>query len=44
MMSEGTVTSGGVVSVTRTAKVALPTLPWLSVAVQVTVVSPTGKV
>src|SRR6476620_9225291 len=42
-MSEGTVTAGGVVSVTRTAKVALPTLPWLSAAVQVTVVSPTGK-
>ena len=41
--SAGTVTEGGVVSPTVTWKEALPLLPLLSVAVQVTVVGPSGK-
>jgi hypothetical protein len=40
----GTVTAGGVVSVTVTVKEAAPVLPEASVAVQVTVVAPSGNV
>jgi hypothetical protein len=40
----GTVTTGPVVSVTVTVKEAAPLLPVVSVAVQVTVVGPSGKV
>ena len=45
-MSAGTVTTGGVVStsVTVILKVSVPVLPCASVALQVTVVGPTGKV
>src|SRR5579864_6353924 len=42
-MSDGSVRSGGVVSRTRTVKVAVPTFPPTSVAVHVTVVEPSGK-
>ena len=44
MRGAGTVTSGGVVSTTVTLKEAWPVLPAASVAEQVTVVSPKGKV
>jgi hypothetical protein len=44
VMSAGTVTTGGVVSCTVTLKLALPVLLWVSVAVQLTVVVPIGKV
>src|SRR6266850_2144422 len=40
----GTVTTGPVVSVTVTVKVLVPAFAWLSVAVHVTVVAPTGNV
>ena len=40
----GTVTTGPVVSVTVTMKVAAPLLPFVSVAVQLTVVGPSGNV
>src|SRR2546425_384766 len=40
----GTVTTGPVVSVTVTVKVLVPTLAWLSVAAQVTVVAPNANV
>jgi hypothetical protein len=40
----GTVTTGPVVSVTVTVKEAAPLLPVVSVAVQVTVVGPSGTV
>src|ERR671922_210645 len=43
-LSGGTTIRGGVVSTTVTSKLAEPVLPWESVAVQVTVVVPTGKV
>src|SRR5206468_12549906 len=43
-MSSGTVTTGAVVSTTVTVKVADPVLSLLSVAEQVTVVTPSGKV
>jgi hypothetical protein len=43
-MSFGGVTTGGVVSCTSTVVVAEPTLPELSLAVQVTVVVPSGNV
>ncbi len=44
VMSPGTVTTGSVVSTTRTWKVAEPVLPAASVALQVTSVSPSRKV
>ena len=44
VISAGTVTTGAVVSTTVTVKVADPVLPALSVAEQVTVVGPSGKV
>ena len=44
VMLLGACTTGGVVSWTSTVVVALPVLPWLSVAVQVTVVEPSGNV
>ena len=46
VMSLGTLTTGGVVSLIETVTVneALPVLPCASVALQVTVVVPTGKV
>src|SRR5205823_290985 len=40
----GTVTTGPVVSVTVTVNDAAPLLPFVSVAVQLTVVAPSGKV
>ena len=43
-MFAGTVTTGSVVSRTVTVKVADPVLPAVSVAEQVTVVGPSGKV
>jgi hypothetical protein len=43
MMFAGHVTVGGVRSLTVTVKVHVPVLPDASVAVQVTVVVPTGK-
>jgi hypothetical protein len=45
-MSAGSVSTGGVVSVTVTVTVndPEPVFPWLSVAVQLTVVVPLGKV
>ena len=42
--SAGGVTTGAVVSVTVTVKVAVPVLPCASVAEHVTVVTPTGNV
>src|SRR5712691_1165170 len=44
MMSAGTVSAGGVVSMTRTVKDATPVLPWASVATHVTVVVPNPNV
>ena len=44
VISAGTVTTGSVVSRTVTVKVADPVLPAVSVAEQVTVVGPSGKV
>src|SRR5262245_42464912 len=40
----GTVTTGGVASITVTVNDAVPVLPWASVAVQVTMVAPTANV
>ena len=42
-MSAGTVTIGAVVSLTVIVKLAMRSLPWASMAVQVTVVTPSGK-
>jgi len=44
VLSEGTLTTGGVVSTTVTANEALPVFPERSVALQVTVVAPPGNV
>src|SRR5438067_1070915 len=44
VMSAGTVSEGFSVSFTVTVKVSVELLPWASVAVTVTVVTPTGKV
>ena len=46
VMSDGRVSTGGVVSTTVTVTLndAEPVFPWLSVALQVTIVVPGGKV
>ena len=44
VMSAGNVNAGGVVSTTVTLKLAVPVFPFVSVAVQLTVVIPSGKV
>jgi len=44
VMLEGSVKAGGVVSTTVTLKLAVPVLPCVSIAVQLTVVVPRGKV
>ena len=44
VISAGTVTTGAVVSTTVTVKVGVPVLSLLSVAEQVTVVTPSGKI
>jgi hypothetical protein len=44
IMFDGQVTLGGVVSTTVTVKLAELEMPWLSVAVQATVLPPNGKV